>query len=160
MATLKGNCPLIPTADPVCWNSRVGKEWFPATFPAYNLLAERKFLNANLSLPAVRNQDTTWDTIGDLYFTITKKDGSPTGPVLPHELIERVWWANEAEYNINYKFTTPCTLTVPIMDSKGNPRGTQVLLKVSGGKFVSRDEIEEPTGYNFTVLDVLESAFE
>ncbi|KAG8415807.1 hypothetical protein J3459_014062 [Metarhizium acridum] len=160
MATLKGHCPLIPMADPVCWKLRVGKDWFPTKFPAYNILAENKLLKGNLSLPAVRKQDDAWDAIGDKYFTMTNKDGSPTGPVLPKEFVENVWWADEAKYSINYKLTTPCTVTAPIMDSKGNPRRTQVSLKVQGGKFVSRDEALEPTSYNFTVLDVLESAFD
>ncbi|KAK8929126.1 hypothetical protein H634G_03350 [Metarhizium anisopliae BRIP 53293] len=159
MATLKGNCPLIPMVDPVCWKPRVGKDWFPATFPAYDLLRDNKLLRGNLSLPAVRGHDTTWDTIGDLYFTMTNKDGSPTGAVLPKEFAENVWWADEEKYSINYKFTTPCTISAPITDSQGNPRRTQVNLKVEHGKFV-RDEVLEPTGYNFTVIDVLESAFD
>ncbi|KJZ68751.1 hypothetical protein HIM_11860 [Hirsutella minnesotensis 3608] len=168
---LTGTCPVVPIGDPVCWekwtkdgndpnNFRFADPFSP--FKPLNLLKEKKVLSGNLSLPSINEQDDAWTGFGRDFYTMSKKDGSPAGKVLPSKFVDGVWWASEDEYKIEYKDNKACDMSFPLLKSGQGPDGklqlrrTQVMIEkpIQRRDLVSRADDGEPkeNGIKVTIL--------
>ncbi|PHH66666.1 hypothetical protein CDD81_6503 [Ophiocordyceps australis] len=138
VATLKGTCPEIPTFNSGCFDERLNK--FPPTDDDPLQVDElKKFLDGNLTLPSINGQWPIWSRFPQDYYTMTNKDGSPAGKVLPEKKENNLWWPSD-KFKVDYRFNPKCEVSSPLYDKSGKPKRGQYLIEYPDEMFVKRDE--------------------
>ncbi|KAK2589790.1 hypothetical protein QQS21_012534 [Conoideocrella luteorostrata] len=176
IATIKGNSPVIPIVDPVCFNTFTMKElrmFVPDFVNTLSLNQQNKnpsiakFFQGNISMPSFykgNEYEPIWAwTYGpnhDTYYTISARNNGKVGDGLIQDsvLTRGIWWPLNKTYEVKYKIKEPWTLRLPLFNADGKPKRSFVVLEKPLPKLNNREE-RGNSGANTTKVVILENIF-
>lgn len=128
LVTIQGQCSVIPIYHPNCVNEAVRRaslSWGTTVkAPIHEIMRKKQ----PVALAALRGNIHSWDRAGTLYYSISRKDGSPVGLTTPLYAHDGVWHPSR-EHDVRYRFDAPCNYTALVKTRNGHVMSNQVIVE-------------------------------